>query len=536
MKTLTHYLFKIPLKTDTAYVLEKNAISTLFVILFTTIIGSTTIFAQAPWIEWQKSLGGSEFEQAEHIQQTLDGGYIVVGGTDSNDGDVSGNHGESDFWIVKLTPTGTLDWQKSHGGSGTDVATSIFQTLDGGYIIAGLSNSSDGDVVANRGGYDFWFLKLDEEGNFDGQASHGGSGNDIAYSIQQTSDGGYILAGESNSNDWDVTGNHGGTDYWVVKTSSQGSIEWQKSLGGSGNERANSIVQTTDGGYIVAGYSNSVDGDVSGNLGGTDFWVVKLSTQGILEWQKSLGGTNSDAAYSIQQTDAGGYIVAGLSLSNDGDVSANHGGDDYWVVKINDSGNIEWQKSLGGSQMDRANSVNQTADGGYIVTGFSMSTDGDVTENHGIQDYWMVKLNASGILQWQKSLGGSSSDYGKSTSQTTDGGYIVAGVSSSNDGNVSGNHGSSDFWVVKLEPEPLNIDEFNNEINIFPNPASHILNIAAKEPIQAITVFNQLGQKVLYTTHNEMELQVNISALSANMYFVVVETERASETYKIVVQ
>src|SRR5690606_6864627 len=226
----------------------------------------------------------------------------------------------------------------------------------------------------------------------------------------------------------------------------------------------------------------------------------------------------------------------GLSLSNDGDVSANHGGDDYWVVKINDSGNIEWQKSLGGSQMDRANSVNQTADGGYIVTGFSMSTDGDVTENHGIQDYWMVKLNASGILQWQKSLGGSSSDYGKSTSQTADGGYIVAGVSSSNDGNVTGNNGSSDFWVVKLEPEPLGIDDLSTQISVYPNPVDDILNIAAKEPIQTISVFNPLGQKVMSSSHNETEVQMNFSALSANMYFVVVETERASETYKIVVQ
>src|SRR5690606_15934938 len=158
-------------------------------------------------------------------------------------------------------------------------------------------------------------------------------GDDIAYSIQQTFDGGYILAGESNSTDWDVTGNHGGFDYWVVKISDQGSIQWQNSLGGSGNDRANSIIQTTDGGYIVTGYSNSTDGDVSGNHGGVDFWVVKLNNQGVIEWQKSLGGSNSDAAYNIQQTEDGGYVVAGLSSSNDGDVSENQAGEDFWVVK-----------------------------------------------------------------------------------------------------------------------------------------------------------------------------------------------------------
>jgi hypothetical protein len=516
-------------------ILNKNAVSALFMILISTF-GGSSILAQAPWIEWQKSLGGSNTDVAEYVQQTIDGGYIVAGYSSSNDGDASGNHGSSDFWVVKLTPTGTLEWQKSHGGSNVDIATSLQQTLDGGYIVAGASKSSDGDVIFNRGGFDFWIMKLDEAGNFDGQTSHGGSGDDIAYSIQQTFDGGYILAGESNSTDWDVTGNHGGFDYWVVKISDQGSIQWQNSLGGSGNDRANSIIQTTDGGYIVTGYSNSTDGDVSGNHGGVDFWVVKLNNQGVIEWQKSLGGSNSDAAYNIQQTEDGGYVVAGLSSSNDGDVSENQGGEDFWVVKLDSSGGIEWQKSFGGSEMDRANSISQTVDGGYIVVGVSMSEDGDITENYGGQDYWAIKLNAFGVLQWQKSLGGSEIDRANSINQTTDGGYIVAGQSNSNDGNVTGNHGSNDFWIVKLEPDPLGIDDFNGEISVYPNPVSNFLNISTTEPILSISVFNVLGQKMMESLPNQTSVKLDMSSLPTNLYFVAVKTERGSETFKIMVR
>ena len=236
----------------------------------------------------------------------------------------------------------------------------------------------------------------------------------------------------------------------------QPSTQWQKSLGGTNNDQAYSIQQTTDGGYIVAGWSSSIDGDVTGNHGGNDYWVVKLNSSGTIAWQKSFGGSNDDYAYSIQQTNDGGYIVAGWSRSNDGDVTGHYGTTnyyDYWVVKLNSTGTIEWQKSLGGSDHDYAYSIWQTTDGGYIVTGRSYSNDGDVTGNHGGDDYWVVKLNSTGTIAWQKSLGGTNNDQAYSIQQTNDGGYIVAGRSYSNDENVTGHHGTAnyyDYWVVKL--------------------------------------------------------------------------------------
>ncbi|MGB4665366.1 MAG: T9SS type A sorting domain-containing protein [Bacteroidales bacterium] len=301
----------------------------------------------------------------------------------------------------------------------------------------------------------------------------GGTAIDYANSIHHTSDGGFIVAGKTYSNDGDVSWNHGGFgDSWLVKLNSSGDIEWQKCLGGTDNDEAKSIQQTSDGGYIVASGTKSNDGDVSGNHGATDTWLVKLNSLGDILWQKCLGGTSDDYAYCIQQTSDGGFIVTGETGSNDGDVSGYHEGGDFWVVKLNSSGDIEWQKCLGGTGWDWENSIQQTSDGGFIVAGSTYSNDGDVLGNHGATDYWVVKLNSLGDILWQKCLGGTIDDRACSIQQTSDGGFIVTGFTYSNDGDVSGNHGYSDYWVVKLTNEPERINEIENYnlLSIYPNP------------------------------------------------------------------
>jgi hypothetical protein len=428
---------------------KQNMKNLLFASIVTLL--SVTFSIAQPTVQWQKSVGGTGNDYAESIQQTNDGGYIVVGISYSNDGDVSGNQGASDCWVVKLNAFGTIEWEKSMGGSGDDNARLIQQTNDGGYIFIGPSDSNDGDVSGNHGNLDYWAVKLTSTGVIEWQKSLGGTGYEYAQYIQQTSDGGYIAAGSSFSNDGDVSGNHGGFDCWVVKLNNEGTIVWQKSLGGLSNDEAESIQQTNDGGFILAGHSDSNDGDVSGNHGGPDYWVVKLSSIGTIEWQKSLGGSGSDQAKSVQQTNDGGYIVAGYTSSNDGDVSVNYGYLDFWVVKLNSLGTIEWQKTLGGSDFDLAQSIQQTNDGEYIVAGYSYSNDVDVQSSQGNQDFWVVKLSSIGTIEWEKSLGGSGLENASSIQQTNEGGFIVAGSSNSNDGDVSGNQGNSDYWVVQLK-------------------------------------------------------------------------------------
>ncbi len=426
-----------------------------FSIFFQLLLQITLLNAQAPALQWQKSLGGSENDFAFSAQQTKDGGYIIAGETASFDGNVTGNHGDEDFWVTKLDGKGNLTWQKALGGFGDEAAFAVEQTTDDGYILAGQASLSSGNVTGNHGNLDFWVVKLDKNGNLLWQKSLGGSNSDHATSIQETTDGGYIVAGSSASNNGNVSGHNGTTffsDYWVAKLDAGGNIMWQDSYGGSVDDFAFSVRQTKDGGYIVAGNSESDDGDVTGvhDIVYGDMWVIKLDPNGVLQWERVYGGNDYDLANSIRQTTDGGYIIGGFSRSHDGDITNNHGNYDMWVVKTNDKGDITWQKSLGGSNGDFGYGVEQTPDGGYIVSGGTSSTNGDVTGNHGNEDFWVIKLDANGNLKWQSALGGSGFDEAKTVDQASDGGYIVAGYSGSNNGNVSGNHGQNDFWVTKL--------------------------------------------------------------------------------------
>jgi hypothetical protein len=507
-------------------------------ILLSVILFLITLCITAqPTIEWQKSLGGTNKEIARCIQQTIDGGYIVAGQTLSNDGDVTSNHGDHDYWVVKFDSIGDITWQKTFGGSNEDIAYSIQQTTDGGYIVVGSSQSIDGDVTGNHGSSDFWVIKLTSLGVITWQKTFGGYSWDVGYSIQQTLDGGYIVAGSSLSNNGDVTGNHGNEDYWVVKINNLGDIEWQKSLGGSSSEHAYSIQQTSEGGYIVAGFTLSNDWDVTGNhssLG--DFWVVKINNLGNIEWQKSLGGTGSESAKQIQQTNDGGYIVAGWSNSNDGDVTGNQGEYDFWVVKLNDVGSIAWQKSIGGSGWELASSIQQTTDGGYIVAGSTTSNNGDVLGYIGGGDLWMVKLTSIGGILWQKCLGGTNNETAHSVRQTSDAGYIVTGTSNSNDGNVSGNHGNYDIWVVKLSAV-IGVDEIveQNLFSVFPNPATNQINVKidAKLLGSVYTVYDNTGRKVLSGQLNTENTVIELGNLSGGMYLFSVG-ENMQQTFKVI--
>ncbi|MEP7265573.1 MAG: T9SS type A sorting domain-containing protein [Bacteroidota bacterium] len=433
----------------------------LLLIAFSFILKLNIVFAQSPFIEWQKAFGGTSVESVSCIQQTIDGGFITSGNTYSNNGDVTGNHGSSDCWIVKMDTARNIQWQKSFGGSSIDQPACIRQTSDSGYIFAGYTLSNNGDVSGNHSvnHSDFWIVKTNSAGTLQWQKCVGGTSNETAKSIEQTSDGGYIVAGFTASTDGDVTFNHGGTinlsDYWLVKLDASGNIQWQKTFGGSKDDIAYSVTQTTDGGYVIAGISESNDGDASGNHGLHDYWIVKTDGSGNIQWQKSYGGSLNDYAYSIQQTSDGGYIVAGGALSNDDNVTGLHGDNyDCWIVRLNSSGTLLWQKTLGGTGFDQANAIIQATDGGFVIAGENDSNDGDVTGTHGIigstRDAWVVKLNTSGVITWKQSLGGGGGEAAHFLQKTTDGKYVVACSTSSNNGDVTGNHGNSDYWIIKL--------------------------------------------------------------------------------------
>ena len=475
----------------------------------------------APKIEWQKCLGGSRDEDNDPLLQTIiqtkDGGYIIAGQTNSNDGDVSGYHGGYDAWVVKLNSSRSIEWQKCLGGSGTEDLNSIIQTSDKGYVVAGFTTSTDGDVSGIHGPDnhgqepDGWIVKLDSSGKIQWQKCIGSTSEDVACSIIQCLDGGYVVTGYTSlGGDGDLTGNHGGFDGWIAKLNSSGNIEWVRCLGGSGADVLYSVIQTSDGGYAIGGATNSKDEgflnhvDRFGN-GTSDAWIVKLDSLGGFRWQKLLGGTGIDYAYSIIQTKDGGYAVAGETNSIDGDVSGNHGAYDAWVLSLDTAGSILWQKCLGGSIGDNALSIINTTDGGYAITGSTNSIDGDVSGKHGgvdTNDFWVVKLNSAGSIQWQKCLGGENNDEGFAIIQTKDGGYAISGRTYSNNGDVSGNHGEKfpiDIWVVKLSPEASTVvNDYSGQtfaLWAYPDPSNDQvhLHLFQSQPLKQIQFYNLLG-------------------------------------------
>jgi len=356
----------------------------------------------------------------------------------------------------------TIEWQKTIGGIGSDILNSLQQTADGGYILGGNSNSdTSGDKTENSwGSRDYWVVKLDAVGAIQWQNTIGGSSTETLNSLRQTADGGYILGGTSRSpvSGDKIENTRGGDDYWVLKLDATGAVQWQRTIGGTLTDDLRSIQQTADGGYILGGSSSSdISGEKTENSSGTDYWVVKLDATGTIQWQNTIGGDGSDVLNSLEQTADGGYILSGTSSSSiSGDKTENNVGlNDYWVIKLDAAGAIQWQKTIGGSGGDNLRSVKQTADGGYILGGYSTSnTSGDKTEDGwGNEDYWVVKLDATGTIHWQKTIGGAGGDFLYSLQQTADGGYILGGSSWSN---ISGDKtensvGGWDYWILKLD-------------------------------------------------------------------------------------
>ena len=411
-------------------------------------------------IEWEKCLGGSGDENGSSLTLLPDGGYLISGTTTSNDGDVSGNHGGGDIWLVKISANGTIEWQKCIGGSGLEEKPSIqiFAKIAGGYIITATTTSNDGDVSGNHGGKDFWLMQFNlTSKNIEWQRCLGGSRDEIGSSsnmlVQKGDETEFMIMGITESNDGDVSGNHGGSDIWFLKMFQNRTIAWQKCLGGSGNETdpdgVKQFSSTSDGGYLLSGYTESNDGDVSGNHGGGDAWIVKLNATHGIEWQKCIGGSALDSKWVLDQMIDNRIRVRGSTFSYDGDMTQNHGNKDFWIATLFTNGTIESVTCLGGSGDETYRFIKLTQNGMDTLLFTSNSTDGDITGNHGGNDLWLVSLNPDSSINWSHCYGGTSDDWGAGYTGTTDGKFIIHGYTMSNDGDVSGNHGKKDIWIAQ---------------------------------------------------------------------------------------
>ena len=385
------------------------------------LVSSTFVYcasAEEPQMEWSKTFGGPGEDAGNAVQQTSDGGYTIAGYTDSF------GAGRTDVYLMKTDKNGNEEWSKTFGGTDSDWGNSVQQTSDGGYIIAGEAYFF--------GPADICLIKTDKNGNLEWSKTFGGTGWDEGYSVQQTSDGGYIIAGYTDSF------GAGSDDVYLIKTDENGNEEWSKTFGGKECDGGKSVQPTSDGGYIIAGYTGGYI--ISGytrpfGAGSSDVYLIKTDKNGNLEWNKTFGGTGWDEGYSVQQTSDGGYIIAGYTDS------FGAGSDDVYLIKTDENGNEEWSKTFGGKECDGGKSVQPTSDGGYIIAGDTSSFGA------GGFDVYLIKTDKNGNLEWSKTFGGSDWDYGNSVQQTTDGGYIIAGKT------WSFGAGWNDVWLIKLAPE-----------------------------------------------------------------------------------
>ena len=329
----------------------------IFAVLVVALLSFELASAYEPAIQWQKTFGGSNSDSGYSVQQISDGGYIIAGVT------YSFGAVWSDVYLIKTDSTGNLVWQKTFGGSDFDWGYSVQQATDGGFIIAGTT-CSFGDPLG-----DVYLIKADPNGNTLWQNTFGGSGAEYGYSVQQTSDGGYIIAGRTRffGAGWE--------DVYLIKTNSAGNLLWQKTFGGSSGDVGSSVQQTSDGGFIIAGMSHP-------GTRSADVYLVKTDPNGNQEWQKTFGRVYADEGFSVQQTIDGGFIIAGDTRS------FGAGNWDVYLIKTDSGGNLAWQKTVGGNSNDSGRSIQKTSDGGYIVAGSTVSFGA------GKNDVYLIKLSS----------------------------------------------------------------------------------------------------------------------------------------------
>lgn len=395
---IVRYTSKLILKTSKHTIMKTRTFPFLKLLLWIALLLIVPVDLFAQDILWEKSYGGKHADYLMDAIPTTDYGFILAGSSLSkkSGNKTDDNVGDLDYWVWKMDESGELDWQKSFGGPGSDFLQSIKATKDGGFILAGISNSTINEVGADssqarndktdacRGGDDFWIIKLDAKGNQQWQKTIGGMGQEKLESIFQTKDGGYILGGSSSSSKTDAneigeksSDSFGNLDYWIVKLDSKGKLIWQKTYGGSYLDELRSIEQTVDGGYIVGGYSNSPASGTKteNNKGIGDYWILKLNSVGEIEWQKTIGGDQDDQLYVVHQTDDGNFIVGGNSNSGSSNEKSkgNESGTDFWVLKLDPLGEILWQETYNIGKVDVLTSLVENDDHTVLLGGFAQT-------------------------------------------------------------------------------------------------------------------------------------------------------------------
>ncbi len=480
---------------------------------FITLLISGNAFSQFKYVkDWDHRYGGNADDKLETFHQTSDKGFIL-GGTSYSDssGDKNDyNRGGSDYWVVKTDSVGVMQWNKTFGGPHFDDLKEVIETSDGGFVLGGSSRSGIGgdktepnwDASSSTPTHDYWIVKTDPLGNKLWDKRFGGIYEDVFTCIRQTKDNGFIIGGYSDGNaTGDRTENsRGGPDFWIIKTDESGTKQWDKRFGGNRNDQLWAMQQSTDGGYILGGFSwSDSTGDKTVNNWGLvnycDYWVVKIDSLGNKQWDNHYGGINNEYLNSIEQTRDGGYIMGGPSWSDStADKTSHNRGpsntSDYWIVKTNSNGILQWENSFGGiNHEDEYGNTIQTNDDGYLVSGTSYSQiSGNKTEqNMGQEQTWVVKTDLFGNILWDKTIFTSGHDEKGLAIQTADGGYAIANYTNGGVGGYKSENNwdatnlSYDYWLVKFIDSTLIhplANFFTIDRSVCPNSCINYMNLS----------------------------------------------------------
>ncbi|MEM0543622.1 T9SS type A sorting domain-containing protein [Flavobacterium sp. j3] len=543
-------------------------------------------------ILWEKSYGGKHADYLFDVIPTPDYGFILSGSSLSKKtgNKTEDNRGDLDYWVWKMDEQGELDWQKSIGGSGQDILRCVLLTNEGGFLLAGSSSPNtlttpaempadgkylDGDKKdRGRGEADFWIIKLNAKGGEEWQKTIGGYGQDELNGIVLCNDGGFVLAGSSGSDKSEdkKSDNYGGLDYWVVKIDSKGELVWQNSFGGIYNDELRSIVCTKDGGFLLGGSSNSPIGGnkVDRELGESDYWLVKIDDKGVEEWQKVIGGAGDDELYFVHQTNTGNYILGGSSNSENGQGKnkSNESGTDFWLVAIDEAQKELWQQTYNIGKVDILTSLVENDDHTILLGGFAQGEavkkkqgNGEIQKvsarqkkeeaqdlkmKKGTDDYVAIKINEKGEEVWRKTVGSDGEDILRKVIETRDGGYLMAGTSK-NIQNASGGNkatgdkssgkGSNDFWVVKLKDKDKP-KEPKKPVEAIPNPAVDFTNVIVGYDFNkgTATLVDIAGHILQSFPITERTVPIDLSGLPEGVYIVNIRTDVQNSGVKVIKQ
>ena len=409
-------------------------------------------------LNYVKSFGGSNDDEANDIINTSDGGFMVIGSSTSSDGLIQNKVGfESDIILMKFDSDKSIEWVKNYGGSRDDRGQSVVEVSGIGYALLGYSMSNDGDASSNEGFHDNWVILIDSKGDIIWEKSYGFSGHDHAYNIIKTKDGNLFFNGFL-----DVTASrglgstkkvgksikHGVGEFWCHKIDLDGNILWRKYFGGTNNDRSYDSVETSDGDFLIVGSSESNDIDISSPKGSYDIWVIKLSSNGDLLWERSYGGSKYETANSIMQSADKKIHILGSTLSNDKNISFQMGSSDFWLLTIDSDGNLLSEQTFGGSNFDKGKKIEIDSKDNLWLTGYSRSIDFDLSSNKGKNDAVLIQLSKNRILKEVFEIGAEGEDIANSLIHFNENEIIVAGYSDSKEDYFIENKGGKDIFLA----------------------------------------------------------------------------------------